>query len=1067
MTDGRDKSPQCADPWTLSALDELLDRAVAAINRGDRATATKLAGQVLTVDRDNADAAGLLEAPAGSGEIRRMSMLFADMVDSTVLSSRLEPEDYRIVMGRYREDVQRIVDHFEAYTGSTAGDGLLVVFGYPRAHENDAQRAVAAALEITRAVSALSQLTRRRFGVDIAVRVGVHRGVVYLDTAKDEVYGLGANLASRVSSLAPPNSVVVSAAIAALVRSGFDLTERPPAPVKGVDGLIDHFLVVGERFGPDRVLRGPLVGRDAEMAKLRDAWEQGMAGALRTPGIVLRGDAGIGKSRLAGETAVMVEGSGARVVELTGSPFHTSAGLYPVRALLQRRSGIKRDTGSAERIRLLEAHINELGLDPTSFVPLLAPVVGLESDTGYDPVQAEGRKLYELIADAVHVYLMACLGGGPGLIVAEDAHWFDATTLEILGSLLEKTDGRLVVILTGRPGDWLPGGWPVDVVELSPLDDDHADAMVVAINPTLSAEQRSAVVARCDGVPFYIEQVVEGLSERGVPEALYEPLFARLRADANVMPIIEAAAVIGRLVDRPLLCSVVDLGDKQVDQIIGELEDALVLEAWGPDVWRFRHELLREIAAELAPPSVRRTLHGKVGDALAGAGDPDWGLIADHYVRAERFNDAADTAERAVADAWRRGALAEARTYLTQAIDQLDRVAPSPERDRREIRLRLQRGCMPASPEIYQSGAQAADLERCLELGGDSLTEAEMRATVSPLVLFFIIRGDLAKAEQVVDALGAGLTRGSDPFGRVVEGLYGGVAWFRGDYADAQPLLESATANLSDADGDALEALWYLPNEPRAMGLHHLALTRLMRGDVAGAEAELGRARGWIGQLAFPQGPYSLAYASFIESWICLETGQLDRASTAAVDAVELAQRHGFDAWLVIGATQRAAVAAMKAIAAAEEAQALAGHIETMTGLVNTWRAMRLMIYLPLFDAVLGRLLLAAGDAEAARDRFDTALQTTTESDLRFYDAELLRLRAHAQADASAREAEVAAAMSLAASQGATVFELRAALDDFELRGERARGALIDVLRRVPSDSPLPELARARKLLGD
>jgi class 3 adenylate cyclase/tetratricopeptide (TPR) repeat protein len=1037
---------------------------VAAINRGDRATATKLAGQVLTVDRDNTDAAGLLAAPAGSGEIRRMSMLFADMVDSTVLSTRLEPEDYRIVMGRYREDVQRIVDHFEGYTGLTAGDGQLVVFGYPRAHENDAQRAVAAALEITRAVTALSQLTRRRFGVDIAVRVGVHRGVVYLDTGKDEVYGLGANLASRVSSLAPPNSVVVSAVIAPLVRFGFDLAERPPAPVKGVDGLINHFLVVGERFAPDRVLRGPLVGRDAEMAKLRDAWEQAMAGALRTPGIVLRGDAGIGKSRLAGEAAVMVEGSGARAVELTGSPFHTSAGLHPVRALLQRHSGIKRDTGSAERIRLLEAHIDELGLDPTSFVPMLAPVVGLDGDTGYDPVQAEGRKLYELIADAVCAYLMACLGGGPGLIVAEDVHWFDATTLEILGSLLDRTDGRLVVILTGRPGDWLPGGWPVDVVELSPLDDEHADAMVVAINPTLSAEQRSAVVARCDGVPFYIEQVVEGLSERGVPEALYEPLFARLRADANVMPVIEAAAVIGRLVDRPLLCSVVNLGDEQVDQIIGELEDALVLEVWGPDVWRFRHELLREIAAELAPPSVRRTLHGKVGDALAGADDPDWGLIADHYVRAERFDDAADACERAVADAWRRGALAEARTYLTRAIDQLDRVAPSLERGRREIRLRLQRGCMPASPEIYQSGVQGEDLERCLELGGATLTEAEMRATVSPLVLFFIIRGDVAKAVQVVDALGAGLARGSDPFGRVVEGLYGGVAWFRGDFAGAQPLLESAAANLADVDVDFLDALWYLPNEPHAMGLHHLALTRLMRGDVAGAEAELERARGFIGQLPFPQGPYSLAYASFIESWICLETGQLDRALTAADDAVELAQRHGFDAWLVIGATQRAAVAAVTAIASRG---ALTEQIETMTALVNTWRAMRLMIYLPFFDAVLGRLLLAAGDTEAARDRFDTALKSTAETGLRFYDAELLRLRAHAQAGASAREAEVEAAQALAASQGATVFELRSTLDDFELRGERASVALNDVLGRVPSDSALPEVARARKLLGD
>jgi class 3 adenylate cyclase/tetratricopeptide (TPR) repeat protein len=1048
VTDGSD---------TLSALDELLDRAVAAINRGDRATATKLAGQVLTVDGDNTDAASLLAAPAGRGEIRRMSMLFADIVDSTALSTRLEPEDYRIVMGRYREDVQRIIAHFGGYAGSIAGDGLLVVFGYPQAHENDVQRAVAAALEITRAVTALSELARRRFGVDLGVRVGVHRGVVYFDTVNRDVFGLGANLASRVSSLAPPNTVVVSAAIASLVRDEFDLAERPPAPVKGVDGLIDHFLVVGERLAPDRVLHGPLVGRDAEMAKLHDAWEMAVAGALATPGIVLRGDAGIGKSRLVGEATVMVEGSGARTVELTGSPFHTSAGLHPVRALLQRRSGITRGTGSAERISLLEAHIVNLGLDPTSFVPLLAPVVGFDSDTGYDTVQAEGRRLYELIAEAVRDYLLASLGGGTGLIVAEDAHWFDATTLEILGSLLDRTDGRLMVIVTGRPGDWLPGGWPVDVVELSPLSNEHSDAMVVAINPTLSALQRAAVVARCDGVPFYIEQVVEGLSESGVPEALYEPLFARLRVDANVLPVIEAAAVIGRLVDRQLLCSVVDLEPQQVDQIVGEFEGALVLEAWGPDVWRFRHELLRETAAELAPPSVRRALHGRVGDALADASSPDWSLIADHYGRAERFDHAADACERALADAWRRGAVAEARTYLTRAIDLLDRVAPGPEHDRHEIRLRLQRGCMPASPEVYQSGAQGKDFERCLELGGASLTKAEMRATVTPLALFFITRGDLARAVQVIDALGAGLARDSDSFGSLVEGLYGAAAWYRGEFEAAQPLLESATASVADVGIAELEALWYLPNEPRAMGLHHLALTRLMRGDVAGAEAELARARGWIGQLAFPQGPYSLAYASFIESWIYLETGQLDRALTSAVDAMELGQRHGFDAWLVIGATQRAAVAAVMAIAAGED---LTGHVETMTGLVNTWRAMRLMIYLPLFDAVVGRLLLAAGDAEAARECFDTALQTTAETDLRFYDAELLRLRAHTQAD-------VAAALSLAASQGATIFELRATLDDFELRGERARVALVDVLGRVPSDSALPEVARARKLLGN
>jgi class 3 adenylate cyclase len=195
-----------------ASIDELLDRAVAAINRGDRAAATALAGQVLAVDRGNADAEDLLTAPGSGGEIRRLTILFADLVDSTVLSTRVEPETYRMLVGRYREQVLAIVNRFEGHIGSTKGDGLLAVFGYPTAHENDVRRAVLAALEITREVATLSEQAQRRFGIEISGRVGVHRGLVYLDTAQDDVYGLAANLAARVSGLAPPGSVVVSEA---------------------------------------------------------------------------------------------------------------------------------------------------------------------------------------------------------------------------------------------------------------------------------------------------------------------------------------------------------------------------------------------------------------------------------------------------------------------------------------------------------------------------------------------------------------------------------------------------------------------------------------------------------------------------------------------------------------------------------------------------------------------------------------------------------------------------------------------------------------------------------------
>ena len=325
----------------------------------------------------------------------------------------------------------------EGHVGSIKGDGVLAVFGHPKAHENDVRRAVLAGLEITREVARLGEQAKRRLGVDIAVRVGVHRGLVYLDTAQDDVYGVAANLAERVAGLASPGTVVVSEAVAPLVGEAFELEARPPAAVKGVEGRSPH-LVLGERADAARVGvgRGPLVGRDRELARLQKSWARAQAGTLSIPGVVFRGEPGIGKSRLAAAAVELAEGSGAVVLELIGSPFHTDAGLHPVRTLLERRCGIGHSTDPGERLRLLQAEVAARSLDPVRLVPLLAPVLGIDGEAGYEPVPAEGRKLYELIAQAVQTYLLACVGGGAGLLIAEDVQWFDASTLEVLGCLL-------------------------------------------------------------------------------------------------------------------------------------------------------------------------------------------------------------------------------------------------------------------------------------------------------------------------------------------------------------------------------------------------------------------------------------------------------------------------------------------------------------------------------------------------------------------------------------------------------------------------------------------------------
>jgi class 3 adenylate cyclase/tetratricopeptide (TPR) repeat protein len=882
VTDGRGipAEGESAPSELGASIDELVDRAVSAINRGDPTTATTLAGQVLALDHGNVDAGDLLSiAPGTDGEIRRLTILFADVVDSTVLSTRVEPEIYRLVVGGYRDVVSRTVDRYGGHIGSTKGDGLLAVFGHPTAHENDVQRAVHAALEIAREVTRLSEQIQRRFGFEIAVRVGVHRGLVYLDTAQDDVYGLAANLAARLSGLAAPNSVVVSDPVAGLVRNDFELEERHAAPVKGVAGLIAHHRVDSELVGRPTAVHGPLVGRKPELAQLHTYWARAQSGTLTTPGLFFSGEPGVGKSRLAAEAAELVRRSGAVVLELAGSPLHTHVGFHPARALLERRCGISRLTDATERLRLLRAEISARGLDPSAAVPALAPVLGIGPEHGYEPVEAEGRRLEQLISSTVRSYLLACLSGGPALLVAEDLQWFDPPTLEVVDAMLGAGEGRLLVVLTSRDGKSLPNHWQIEQFDLAPLTDEEANELIVALDPTMNDEQRASVRRRCDGVPFYIEQVVAGLrmapsDDTQVPDALYEPLFARLRAGKNVVPVVEAAAVIGRHIDRSLLMTVVDVDEQEVDEVIDQLTDAGALERIGNASWRFRHELLREVADELAPPSVRRKLHAKVADALVHnmAGDPDWPLVASHYEQGARHADAASAYRRATAAARRRGALAEARTYLTRALTQVEQCPPGPDRDRREIAPRLERGYLTATAEGAQSPVAASDFERCLQLAGTDVRDDDLLATLSAVGAYYLWRSDLRRVGSLLRAAQAATEYGRQWFRPALAGSLGIVAWLRGEFDIASDYFEQATG-LADDYEQRIQAIWFVPHDPVALAHEHLAWYRLIQGDLAGAEVQLKRAVDRAGRLGYPQKPYNHLYAIDMDVWVRAEIG--------------------------------------------------------------------------------------------------------------------------------------------------------------------------------------------------
>jgi class 3 adenylate cyclase len=1054
-------------------IDELLDRAVRAINRGDRATADALAGQVLAFDRSNRDAEELLATPVDSGEIRRLTMLFADLVDSTALSTRIEPEVYRTVVGRYRDEVLKIVNRYEGHVASTKGDGLFAEFGHPKAHEDDAHRAVQAGLDITREVVSLSERVRRRFGFDINVRVGIHRGLVYLDIAQDDVYGLGANLASRMCSLAEPGTVAVSAAIERVVRDKFELQDCPARTVKGVDDPVIHYRVLAERDVMS-IGGGPLIGREHELAFLEHSWAQATSGSLTTRGVVFRGEGGIGKSRLAGSAVQMAERSGAVVLGLFGSPFHSDVGLRPVRRLLERRSGIRRGSDPAESLRKLRAEVEKRSLDPDTVVPLLAPVLGIAPDSGYRAVTTNASRLYEQIAAAVRDYLLACLGGGPGLVLVEDIHWFDEDTTGLVDGLLSLDLGRLLVVITGRQLPPLQGA--TKVFDLKPLSQTETDRLILALHPEMKLPARREVQKRCDGIPLYIEEVVGKLKEQAadradsdqVPDTLYETLIARLQSSRSAVLVVEAAALIGSLIDRRLLTSVVDLDEREVDKLLDELTRGRVFAPVGNGSWRFHHELLREVAAELSPPSVQRRLHSRIADALAtpaSDGTPEWALVAHHLEQAERYAEAASAYQRASANARQRGALAEARNHLTRALQNVGRLAPSRARDHHEVLVRLERGFLASAATGHASTEAAAEFERCLQLIGDE-PGVELYATFSALWSYYATRGDLRRATQLVQALRLSLEGMPDWYRAANDAALGSLAVLRGEFRTARSILEASATTVGQLGSPAIEGSWFAPNDPLAGMYSFVAFARFVQGDLAGAEAAFGQMEHRCERLPFPHGTFSLCYGRSIELGIRAETGELDRAAQLVEEIATRGQQNGFDEWVMIAASQRASVSARMFLAAgATGTAALQAHIDAMTAIVGAWRTFAMKAFLAFYDGLLARLLTAAGTPDAARAHLGVALQMADETDMHFYDAELLRIRADTHDDPLDRHADLRSAIELAHGQGALLYEMRAAADDFELIGEQARIPLADAVARFPAEQTWPGLARARALL--
>jgi class 3 adenylate cyclase/tetratricopeptide (TPR) repeat protein len=467
---------------------------------------------------------------APEAERRQLTVLFCDLVDSTALAARLDPEDWREVVRAYQTTCAEVIQRFDGHIAQYLGDGLLVYFGYPRAHEDDAQRAVRTGLGMVAAIGQLNAQLRQGAGIQLAVRVGIHIGLVVVGemggSDRQEQLALGdtPNIAARLQGLATPDTVLLSAATRRLVEAYFTYAELGPQALKGLATPLAVSLVLGESGMQSRLdaaaPRGltPLVGREQEVGLLLERWAHVKDGMGQV--VVLSGEAGIGKSRLVQVLQEQGDREGATHLTFRCSPYHNHSALYPVIEHLERLLQFHRDDAPHDKLAKRERALGAYRLLQAEVVPLLAALLSLPHPQGYAPLNLGPQQQRQKTQEALVAWLLEEAERQPVLAVWEDLHWADPSTLELLSLVIDHAPAaRLLMLLTCRPEfrpPWTTRSY-FRQLTLSRLGHSQVEVMITRLTggKALPAEVFRQIVAKTDSVPLFVEELTKAVLESG------------------------------------------------------------------------------------------------------------------------------------------------------------------------------------------------------------------------------------------------------------------------------------------------------------------------------------------------------------------------------------------------------------------------------------------------------------------------------------------------------------------------------------------------------------------------
>ena len=1015
-------------------------------------------------------------APA---ERRSLTVVFCDLVGSVALSAQLDAEDMRDLLRAYHELCAKAVARLDGHVAQYLGDGVLVYFGYPAAHEDDARRAVHAALDILAGLQALCDWWRREKQVDVRLRIGVHSGTAVVGEVGSGTEhsalatGETPNLAARMQTLAEPGTIAISAATEALVRGYFQLQPLGQQVIRGRDERMAAYRVLGATDAQSRLAAAgedgllPFVGRGSAVDLLLSRWalvQQGRGHAM-----LLRGEAGIGKSRLLRTLRLQAmqadpQDHPVQYAEAQCSPYQQGSAFGPVITLLERGFGLRRKDSPEQRTQALVAGLQGLKLDAQPdaaphTTALLAALLDVALPAGVAPLQLTPQRQRRSTIDTLVQVVLAQARKGPLLLAVEDLHWADPSTLELLAELAATLSApgaawQLMLALTCRPEFNAALGDSANVQEivLDALPEEAARHVVANVSQgrglpnALSDALLQNVLDRAAGNPLYLEEITKvmldaaaaGTTADAIPATVQESLLARVDRLGPAKATAQLAAALGRQFSAELLQAVSDLPAPELHQALQRLvQEEFVLpkrsnvedadQAANPVThYTFKHALLQDAAYGSLLRSSRREMHALIARTLTErfeplcAAQPE--LVAHHCTEGGQLAPAIQHWRLAADKALTRSAQAEAGSHLQRALDLVRTLPMGPDRVQGELGLLITLGPLLMATRGYADAGVELTYRQAREICAAIGDTPQIVPVLFGLWAYYVVRADLKIARDLTEQLWRLVEHsGDDGMKLEVQLAMGTTMYFQGEFAAAKHSLQASLAMYDPAQHRVHAQIF--GQEPGAAAHIYLAQTLAVMGQREQAEHHAAAALQLCEDAAHAQTTaYTLTYRTLLHLW----HANPQAAQAVAQRGGSLAREQGFPIW-------QAGCDCFGGWADVALAQQPMDALQRMQAAADVCAAGLTELYAPYLIALTAdaqRLLGRPGQLDDARTQIDTAVLREAGSEQRVTLAELHRLRAlvmQAQGEpADAVRQELQRAIDMAVAQGAGLWEARA-----------------------------------------